>query len=66
MRILTPKQLEVLTLEAKGLDFKEIAKELKISEQVARNYGGMIRIILDCKTNAQAVGKAVDGGLIEL
>jgi DNA-binding CsgD family transcriptional regulator len=66
MRQLTPKQKEVLTLLAKGLDFVQIAKELKISEQVARNYGGMIRIILDCQTNAQAVGKAVNEGLIKL
>jgi DNA-binding NarL/FixJ family response regulator len=66
MRQITPKQKEVLTLLAKGLDFRDIAKELKISEQVAKNYASMIRIILDCQTNAQAVGKAVKGGIIEL
>lgn len=62
---LGPRELECLTWEARGKDYKAIAQILSISEHTVRDYLKMVRLRLDCATLTQAVAKAIRLNLIK-
>ena len=61
---LTPRELEVLALLARGLTDKEIAGKLGISPHTVTNHVKMIRQKLDADTRGAAVAKARDQGIV--
>ena len=61
---LTPRQLEVLQRVAMGHTDKQIARELDLSPRtIEMHVAGAMRALAG-KTRAEAVGKAVELGLI--
>jgi DNA-binding NarL/FixJ family response regulator len=63
---LTPRELEVLRLLAQGLQNKEIAAELVISERTAKFHVSSIMGKLGAGNRTEAVALAAQQGLIEL
>ncbi|MCL4296516.1 MAG: response regulator transcription factor [Anaerolineae bacterium] len=63
---LTPRELEVLRLLAQGLQNKEIAAELVISERTAKFHVSSIMGKLGAGNRTEAVTLAAQQGLIEL
>jgi DNA-binding NarL/FixJ family response regulator len=63
---LTERELEVLTLVAKGSSNKEIAKQLFISDKTARNHVASCLEKLECGSRTEAVTTALQRGLIRL
>jgi DNA-binding NarL/FixJ family response regulator len=63
---LTPRELEVLQLLARGLANKEIASSLGISEHTAKFHVNAILEKLDAKGRTEAVVRAARRGLIVL
>ncbi|RME46847.1 MAG: DNA-binding response regulator [Deltaproteobacteria bacterium] len=62
---LTPRELEVLGLVARGLRNREIAEELFISERTVKFHLRSIMDKLDAKTRTEAVSRALSRGLID-
>jgi DNA-binding NarL/FixJ family response regulator len=62
---LTPRELEVLTLLARGLKNAEIASELFISERTVKFHVSSILAKLDAETRTEAVRIAARRGLVE-
>jgi DNA-binding NarL/FixJ family response regulator len=62
---LTPRELEVLTLMAAGLDNVEIAERLFVSKVTVQNYTSSIYSKLDVNTRAKAILYAMQHGLVE-
>lgn len=60
---LSPRELEVLQLVARGLDNSEIAAELSISPRTAKNHVSSILAKLDVPNRIQAATYAVRSGL---
>jgi DNA-binding NarL/FixJ family response regulator len=60
---LSPRELEVLQLVARGLDNTEIAAELSISPRTAKNHVSSILSKLDVPNRIQAATYAVRSGL---
>jgi DNA-binding NarL/FixJ family response regulator len=60
---LSPRELEVLQLVARGLDNSEIAAELSISPRTAKNHVSSILSKLDVPNRIQAATYAVRSGL---
>ena len=60
---LSPRELEVLQLVARGLDNSEIAEELSISPRTAKNHVSSILSKLDVPNRIQAATYAVRSGL---
>jgi DNA-binding NarL/FixJ family response regulator len=60
---LSPRELEVLQLVARGLDNAEIAAELSISPRTAKNHVSSILSKLDVPNRIQAATYAVRSGL---
>jgi two-component system, NarL family, response regulator LiaR len=60
---LSPRELEVLELVARGLDNSEIAAELSISPRTAKNHVSSILSKLDVPNRIQAATYAVRAGL---
>lgn len=60
---LSPRELEVLQLVARGLDNSEIAAELGISPRTAKNHVSSILAKLDVPNRIQAATYAVRSGL---
>jgi DNA-binding NarL/FixJ family response regulator len=61
---LTPRELEVLELIARGLDNSEIAHALFLSQHTVRNHVSSILIKLQVENRIQAAVRAVRGGLV--
>ena len=64
--LLTPRQLQVLTLLAHGLQNKEIAARLGITERTAKFHVRCIMDKLDASNRTEAVIAASTRGLIDL
>jgi DNA-binding NarL/FixJ family response regulator len=62
---LTPRELEVLTLMAAGLDNAEISERLFVSKVTVQNYTSSIYSKLDVNTRAKAILYAMQHGLVE-
>lgn len=60
---LSPRELEVLQLVARGLDNSEIAEELSISPRTAKNHVSSILSKLEVPNRIQAATYAVRSGL---
>ena len=63
---LTPRELEVLELLAKGLQNKEIADRLVITVRTAKFHVGSLMRKLDAGNRTEAVTNAVQRGLVRL
>jgi DNA-binding NarL/FixJ family response regulator len=61
---LSPRELEVLQLVARGLDNSEIAEELSISPRTAKNHVSSILSKLEVPNRIQAATYAVRAGLV--
>jgi len=64
-RVLTPREIEVLTLLAHGLSNAEIAADLVISEATAKTHVAHLLTKLDLRDRAQAIVLAYQTRLIE-
>jgi len=62
---LTPRQLEVLGLLAKGLETREIAKQLAISPETARNHIRGLMRQLGAHSRLEAILIAIRWGLVD-
>jgi len=60
---LTPRELEVLNLVARGLDNSEIAQALFLSQHTIKNHVSSILIKLQVENRIQAAVRAVRSGL---
>jgi DNA-binding NarL/FixJ family response regulator len=63
--VLTPREIEVLTLLARGLSNAEIADTLVISEATAKTHVGHILTKLQLRDRAQAIVLAYESRLVE-
>jgi DNA-binding NarL/FixJ family response regulator len=62
---LTPRESEILSLVASGLESKEIARELFLSHDTVRTHVAHSLAKLGARSRAQAVAIAVRRGLID-
>ena len=62
---LTPRELEVLRLMARGLQNKEIANELVISERTVKFHVSSILQKLDAGNRTEAVTIAIQQGMVD-
>jgi len=63
---LSPRELEILRLIAKGSSNKDIANALEISEGTVRVHASNIFAKLGCNDRAQAVSEAFQRGIIHI
>ena len=61
---MTPRELEVLELLARGLDNAEIGRALFLSQHTVKNHVSNILIKLQVENRIQAAVRAVRGGLV--
>lgn len=60
---LRDRELEILTLMARGVDNRSIASTLYLSEKTVRNYVSAIMGKLDAHTRAEVIAQARDAGI---
>ena len=63
---LSPRELEVLVLVARGCTNKEVAQKLFISDKTVRNHVTSCLLRLQAKDRTEAVTRAIERGLIRL
>jgi DNA-binding NarL/FixJ family response regulator len=63
---LTPREHEILTLLAKGYSNKQIGRELRISNNTARNHVNNILEKLGARTRTEAAVLALQQGLVQV
>ncbi|WP_198037059.1 LuxR C-terminal-related transcriptional regulator [Nocardia sp. BMG51109] len=63
-RALTPRELEILTLAARGSTSHRIGRQLGISEKTVKNHLTSIYGKLAVQCRAEAIAKVVAGGLV--
>jgi DNA-binding NarL/FixJ family response regulator len=63
---LSPRELEVLVLVARGCTNKEVAQKLFISDKTVRNHVTSCLLKLQAKDRTEAVTRAIERGLIRL
>jgi DNA-binding NarL/FixJ family response regulator len=61
---LTPRELEVLEMLARGMDNPEIAQALYLSQHTVKNHVSSILLKLQVENRIQAAVRAVRGGLV--
>ena len=61
---LTPRELEVLEMLARGMDNPEIARALFLSQHTVKNHVSSILVKLQVENRIQAAVRAVRGGLV--
>jgi DNA-binding NarL/FixJ family response regulator len=61
---LTPRELEVLELLARGLDNSEIARVLYLSQHTIKNHVSSILVKLQVENRVQAAVRAVRAGMV--
>ena len=61
---LTPRELEVLQLMARGLTNRQIARRLQISEHTVKFHAGSVLGKLNARSRAEAVARAIGLGWI--
>lgn len=64
--MLTPREVEILTLVKEGYTDKQIAEELGIAPETVKNHLSVIYIRLGVKNRTEAVVTALRMGIIEL
>ncbi|MEX1364622.1 MAG: response regulator transcription factor [Nannocystaceae bacterium] len=62
---LTDRQLEVLRLLGRGYTMKEAAEHLHISPRTVAFHKYRIMEVMEVKTSAELIRKAIEGGLVE-
>jgi DNA-binding NarL/FixJ family response regulator len=63
---LSPRELEVLTLVAKGHTNKDVARDLFISDKTVRNHVTSCLLKLAAKDRTEAVTRAIERGMIRV
>ena len=63
--LLTPRELEVLTMIAHGLSNREITERLVLSEATVKTHVARIIMKTGCRDRAQAVALAYQSGLVQ-
>ena len=66
VEIMTPRELEVLTLLAYGHTNAEIAERLSISERTVETHRNKIMVKMEFRSRAELVRFAIDNGLLKL
>lgn len=64
MTTLTPRQLEILRMQAEGLTNRQIAQRLWIAENTMKSHVKAMRKKLESATSAQAVAVAYERGIL--
>lgn len=62
---LTPRQLEVLEMVAKGMTYKDVGNALGLTERTIKYHMGQIIELLHFENRAQVIAYAAKAGLLK-